>query len=290
MMPRKLARSPILALLCVLLLVACNRGLPNGSGEYPIQSQSVNFDGHDYSFYWASPDGALHHAQGDDFKLVQDERSFLEVNGGTPVIHVKADEPIAVRGRDREGGFSSWWFPFMLGYAMGGPNLFNPMPVPQTGTPSTTPAYRYPPTDTFARGDSLHGSETTTRNSPPDYRKVQPAPYAVSGQNGGTGGGAAATNKAPAPVAGQSGGVGSGSAATDKGAATTSGQSGGVGSGSAASDKSAAPAGAGSAATDKTSPGGSVSRPPAAPAPGGSSAPPASSRSGGGIRSGGGRR
>jgi len=72
---------------------------------------------------------------------------------------------------------------------MGGPHLFNPMPVPQTGTASTTPAYRYPPTDTFSRGDSLHGSETTTRPSPPDYRKVQPAPNAVSGQNGGTGGG-----------------------------------------------------------------------------------------------------
>src|SRR5581483_5020468 len=178
-MARRLARTPLLLVLASLLLLACNRGLPSGSGEYPIRS--LSFDGKEYSFYWTSPDGALHEAHGDDFKLVQDDqRSYLEVGHGTPVLHLKPDEGIAVRGRDSGGSFSSWWFPFMLGYALGGNGPW--VTVPQSGPPPTTPSYRYPPTDTFGRGDTLHGSEATSRPSPPDYRKVQPAPNAVSGQ------------------------------------------------------------------------------------------------------------
>jgi hypothetical protein len=262
--------------LAAVLLVACNQGLPTTAGEYPIRPQSVTFDGNEYSFYWTAPDGQLHQARGDDFKLVQDDRTYLEVGTGTPVLHLTSEEPVAVRGQDHQGGFSSWWFPFMLGTWLGGgpPILSNPQPVPQTGAPPGTPAYRYPPTDTFGRGDTLHGSEVTSRPSPPDYRKVQPAPYAVSGQGGGVGAGAAASNKDAVGQAGQAGGAGAGSAASNKGTTGQAGQSGGVGSGSAATAKGGATAD--SAATA------------AAPSRSGPSAP--SPRSGAGAGRVGGRR
>jgi hypothetical protein len=297
-------RSPLPHLiLSLLLLVACGgpatRGLPSSAGEYPVQS--VAFDGRQYSFHWAGPDGQLHRAQGEDLKLVQDERSFLEVGKGTPVLHLKSDEPVTVHGRDSGGGFSSVWFPFLLGYALGGGGPW--VTVPQTGPPGTTPSYRYPPTDKFGPGDTLHGSEATSRPAPPDYRKVQPPPNAVSGQNSGTGGGTAATNRDPAAISGQSGGAGAGSAATDRGTGAISGQSGGAGAGSAATSKdpngAVAPGGtgAGSAATDRgrtgrTDPGVSA---PSAPAsgdgvtsrPSGGSAPARPGVSSSGARSGG---
>lgn len=280
---RPLTRSSLaLLVFSLLLLLGCNRGLPPSAGEYPVQA--VTFDGREYSFYWAAPDGTLHQARGDDFKLVQDERSFLTVGQGTPVLHLRPDEPVTVLGRDRAGEFTSLWFPFLLGYALGGLG-------PPSGPPPTTPTYRYPPTDTFGRGDTLYGNEATARPGPPDYRKVQPAPNAVSGQNQGTGDGTAATNRAPAAVSGQSGGVGAGTAATDKGRAAISGQSGGSGAGSAATEKGGFAAGSGTAATDRgrtgrengglTAPpsGGWTSRP-----PGGAVPRPGASASGGGRR------
>ena len=295
-MTRRFTQSPLLLAFAALLLLACNRGLPSGGGEYTIRS--VAFDGKEYSFFWESPDGGLHEAHGDDFKLVQDDqRSYLEVGHGTPVLHLKPDEGIAVRGRDSGGGFSSWWFPFMLGYAMGGNGPW--VTVPHSGPPSTTPSYRYPPTDTFGRGDTLHGSEATSRPTPPDYRKVQPAPNAVSGQGAGTGGGTAATNKDAGASSGQSAGTGAGSAASNKGTAAGSGQSGGVGAGGAASNKNdgASPgSGSGSAASDKGGAGSGLSAPapPAAPGGGitsrpgpGSNSGSGSSRSSGGARAGG---
>jgi hypothetical protein len=268
-MARRLTRSSPVALLLAVLLVACSGGgaLPRSPGEYPVQS--VSFDGRDYGFLWADSGGALHQARTSDVKLVQDEqRTFLEVGNGTPVLHMKPDEAIAVRGRDGGGGFSSMWFPFMLGYALGGTGPW--VNVPHSGPPSTSPSYRYPPTDTFGRGDTLHGSEATSRPTPPDYRKVQPAPNAVSGQGAGTGGGAAATNKDTVGSSGQSGGAGAGSAASDKGVGANSGQTGGVGAGAAASNKNdgaSAGTGAGSAASERGRSGSSV---------GGSAAPESS--------------
>ncbi len=287
---RRLTHPSLVVTLLLGLVLACGgRGLPSGAGEYPVQG--VSFDGKQYSFLWAGADGALQRAQTDDLKLVQDERSFLEVGNGAPVLHLKADEPVAVRGRDNGGAFSSMWFPFFMGYALGG-----------MGSGWSTPSYRYPPTDNFGRGDTLHGNEATSRPAPPDYRKVQPAPNAVSGQNSGTGGGVAATNRDPAAVSGQSGGVGAGSAATDKGSATSGGQSGGTGAGSAASGKDRDGAGvtggtgAGSAATERGRGGAGVGAPseggnPVTSRPGSSGG--GASRPGvgvGGARSGGGRR
>ena len=296
-MPRSFTRSPVVLVVLsifVLLAGACgpsSQGMPKSPGEY--SAQGVSFDGKQYSFMWAGPDGQLHQAKSEDLKLVQGDRTYLEVGQGSPVLHLKAEEPISVSKRDSGGMFSSPWFPFMLGYAMGGG-------LSQTGPAPTTPSYRYPPTDTFGRGDTLHGSEATSRPAPPDYRKVQPAPNAVSGQNAGTGGGAAATNKDPAVSSGQSGGVGAGSAATNKDTGA-SGQSGGTGAGSAASDKApggAVAPGAGSAATDRGSSGGSapgVSAPSGAPDSGsgvtsrpgnggGASRPSAPASGGGGRR------
>jgi hypothetical protein len=292
-MARKLRCLPVLLAVGALLVAACagpaNHDFPRAAGEYPLQTHTVAFDGREYSFAWIAPDTSIHQAKGPDVQLVQDERSYLSVGQGTPVLHLTPDEPIAVRGKDRDGAFTSSWFPFFLGYALAssGPLMGGPAP--------TQPGYRYPPTDTFSRGDTLHGAESTTRAAPPDYSKVKPAPNAVSGQNAGTGAGAAASNRdTNAAVSGQSGGAGSGAAASDKGSAV-SGQSGGGGTGDAASNKgqtttgggaSAAPGGGSGASAVPAS--GSGPAAPAAAAPSNGS----SNRSGpaaapGGARSGG---
>jgi hypothetical protein len=168
-------RSPLVHLaLALLLLVACGgpatRGLPSSAGEYPVQS--VAFDGRQYSFHWAGPDGQLHRAQGEDLKLVQDERSFLEVGKGTPILHLKSDEPVTVHGRDSGGGFSSVWFPFLLGYALGGGGPW--VTVPQSGPASTSPSYRYPPTDKFGRGDTAPGAARLPQGPAPAQRRQRP--------------------------------------------------------------------------------------------------------------------
>jgi hypothetical protein len=148
-----------------------------------------------------------------------------------------------VQGQDHQGAFSSPWFPFLVGAAVGnalgggfggfggrggGQTVIINNPVP--GQPSYgagTPAYRYPPTGSFGRDESLHGSLDTSKPTPPDYTKIQPAPYATSAQASGTGGGAAASNKSPAgAVSGASGA-----------ANATSGQAAGTGGGTAAASK-----------------------------------------------------
>jgi len=211
-MARQIRCLPVLLAVGALLLAACggsaNHGFPGTAGEYPLQAHTVAFDGREYSFAWIAGDASIHQAKGHDVQLVQDERSYLAVGQGTPILHLTQDEPIAVRGKDRDGAFTSSWFPFFLGYALG-----------SGGPAPTQPSYRYPPTDTFSRGDTLHGAEATTRAAPPDYSKVKPAPNAVSGQNTGTGAGTAASNRdTNAAVSGQSGGAGSGAAGAPTGA------------------------------------------------------------------------
>jgi hypothetical protein len=236
----------IVAALLVLSLVtsACGgsgTGAPSTPGEYSVQKDSVHFDGERYQLYWADSGGALHRLDTRNLRLVRDpNRTFLEVQqgGGDPVLHLREDEPISVEGRDRDGSFSSPWFPFLLGATLG--NAFgggrggqtvvinNPAPGERTYDAST-PTYRYPPTGTFGRDEELHGTLDTSKPQPPDYTKVQPAPYATAGKSSGTGGGAAASNKSVGGVSnatsGQAGGTGSGAAASNKGGFANGNQS-----------------------------------------------------------------
>jgi hypothetical protein len=219
-------------------------GSPQTPGTYSVQQNSVRFDGERYQLFWADTNGSLHHLETRDLRLVRDpDRTYLEVpsGGGDPILHLREDESITVEGRDSQGAFSSPWFPFLLGATLG--NTFggrnggqpviinNPAPGERSYTAST-PAYRYPPTGSFDRGESLHGSVDSSKPQVPDYRQVPPAPYATVGQSSGTGGGVAATNKG--------GPSSTGAAATSKGGfakgtqsfSNQSGGTNGVGAGS----------------------------------------------------------
>ena len=252
--------SLFLAALFVLALTttACGaggNGGPSTPGQYSVQKDSVHFDGDRYQLYWADNNGSLHQLNTQKLRMVRDpDRTFLEVpqGGGDPVLHMREDEPITVQGQDHQGAFSSPWFPFLVGAAVGnalgggfggfggrggGQTVIINNPVP--GQPSYgagTPAYRYPPTGSFGRDESLHGSLDTSKPTPPDYSKIQPAPYATSAQASGTGGGAAASNKSPAGAvsgangaananSGQAAGTGGGTAASSKGGFANGSQS-----------------------------------------------------------------
>ena len=227
---------------------AAGDGAPQSAGQYSVQKDSVRFDGDRYQLYWADANGSLHHLDTRKLRLVRDpERTFLDVpqGGGDPVLHLREDEPIAVQGQDRQGAFSSPWFPFLLGTMVG--NTFgggfggrggqtvvinNPAPG-ERSYDAAAPSYRYPPTGSFGRDESLHGSLDSSKAQVPDYSKVQPAPYATTGKESGTGGGVAASNKSPSgqstgatnATSGQSGGTGSGVAASSKGGFASGSQS-----------------------------------------------------------------
>ncbi|TAK27891.1 MAG: hypothetical protein EPO21_23270 [Chloroflexota bacterium] len=264
--------SVILILTLALALVGCSSSnLPKQDGQYELKDQSLTYDGKNYEFYWIDSSGGIHQYKGSNVKLVQDERSFVEIKGGEPVVHLKEDEPVTVLAQDNNGPFNSFWFPFLLGQALGGGLGRGPVVItqPNPGTSQkspTDPAYRYPPTDSFGRGDTLHGDVTNDKPQAPDYTKVKPAPSSVGGKNEGTGGGTAATNKQPSAASGQQGGTGSGNAASSKGgfraspnspgAQAGSGKSGSASSGSGISGKNSG-TGTGGAASGKS--GGSIS-------------------------------
>jgi hypothetical protein len=234
----------IFAILFALSIVASACGAsgdggPAAPGQYSVQKDSIAFDGERYQLYWADTNGSLHRMDTRKLRLVRDpERTFLEVQqgGGDPTLHMREDEPIAVRGQDRQGSFSSPWFPFfagalvgnMLGGGFGGRGggqtviINNPAPGERSHDASS-PAYRYPPTGSFGRDEQLHGTLDSSKPQTPDYNKVQPSPYATSAKASGTGGGTAASNKAPGGASGVTG--------------ATSGQTGGTGAGGAASGK-----------------------------------------------------
>jgi hypothetical protein len=238
-----------IAALCALLLAACgNGGLPSSDGTYAVQSRSVTWDGDQYRFYWADSSGSLHQAHSKDVRLVQDSQNFLQMQDHKGVLHLQPAEPINVLGRDQHGEFTDSWFPFFAGAALG--NALGG---------SRGPTYYYPPTNVYGRGDQIDGSVATGAPKPPDYstikappNAVHPAAGSVAGQNSGTGGGNAATNKGggsngsgPTGTSGQSGGTGSGNAAGNK-SGSSSGSSGSgskIGSGSA--PRPAAPIGGG---------------------------------------------
>jgi hypothetical protein len=217
----------LLVLVGALVLTACSGGggggLPAAPGTYTLKEKSISFDGEKYAFFWADQAGQLHRAQTDDVKLVLGDANKLEVTGEKEaVLYLKQDEPVTVEGRDEQGDFGSFWYPFLIGSMLSrGPIFGGGAPPPDYNRP----IYRYPPTDTFNRGDTIQGNATNTTNRPPDYSRMAPAAGSVSGQSGGAGGGNAATNRAAtAPSSGgQAGGTGTGSAALSKSGSFKSG-------------------------------------------------------------------
>ena len=200
----------VVSLLLVALAGACGsggdsvKGAPSKDGEYTVKPGSISYDGDRYRLLWEDRDGQFRDLSGKGLKMVKDERTFLARSKGETVLHLREDEPIETLARDNNGNYSSPWFPFLVGAAVG--NAFS------------GPRYHYPPTDTFGRGDQLNGSVVTQTAKPPKYEGLPPNPNAVSGQSQGTGGGNAVTNKAEgATVSGQSQGTGAGTAASAKG-------------------------------------------------------------------------
>lgn len=267
---------PLLVVLA-LLATACGSasGAPSSPGQYPVQAGSVHFDGDNYQLYWADSGGSLHHMDTHNVRLVQDPNgTFLEVpQSGDPVLHLRQDEPITVQGQDRQGAFSSPWFPFLLGATLG--NTFgggrggqtivinNPAPGESRSYDPATPAYRYPPTGSFGRDDELHGTVDSSKPQTPDYSRVQPSPYATVGKSSGTGGGSAASNKttvsgASNATSAQAGGAGGGSAASGKGGFASGTQSyskTGSGGSTGAGSQGVLPGGASSGSSSKPSTG-----------------------------------
>jgi hypothetical protein len=254
--PLRRAALILMASVLVLAGTACggggNRGFPKEAGQYEIVKGTLAFDGKDYELAWLDAAGSSHQAKGRDVRMQKDDRTFLEIADGSPLIHLKEDEGVIVRGRDKDGMFESPWFPFFIGYALGGlgnsPTTYYPGDARSRGA-----GYHYPPSDSFGRGDQLNGSVERSKPETPDYGKVKPAPHAVSGQGSGTGGGAAATNKATAPSAGQSGGTGTGSAASGKGG-FANGSGTGVGGGASWGSGSKSGSGSASAPSRPSSP------------------------------------
>src|ERR671936_1077121 len=167
-----------------LVTSACSSagsGGPSSPGSYNVQKGSVRFDGERYDLFWADQSGALHEMQTRKLRLVRDpDHSYLEVpSSGDPILHLDENEPISVEGQDRQGSFSSSWFPFLLGTALGsqfgggrggGTVIINqPAPGERGGYDASTPAYRYPPTGTFGREDDLHGTLDSSKPQAPDH-------------------------------------------------------------------------------------------------------------------------
>ena len=234
------ARRPSLVILATAAVVAlalsgCGRSdFPSQPGDYNLLNNEVRFDGQNYAFRWLAADSSAHQARADKIPLVQDDRTFLRVGGDGPVLHLAEGQSVQVEARDRQGSFATPWYPFFWGPIGGRSTIALP---PDTGGNTRSPSYRYPPTDSFGRNETLGGSLPSPASSPPDYARVPNARDTVAGQAGGTGGGTAATNRASGPVSGQSGGGGSGAAASDRALAPVGGQGGGSGGGSAASEK-----------------------------------------------------
>lgn len=228
---RRLSVGLILVLVLPLVLAACGdtSGLPSQPGRYTLKEKSVSFDGERYAFFWADGAGNLRQARSRDVKLRLDNESYLEITASKePILHLKQDEPVTVEGRDRQGDFGNFWYPFLIGSMLSrggsGPVIVNNPPPADYREPT----YRYPPTDRFDRGDTISGNVASPRPGTPDYARLPQTSGTVGGQLGGTGGGNAATNKADASAAasGQSGGTGAGSAVLNKSGSFKSGAAG----------------------------------------------------------------
>ncbi|MDP2726640.1 MAG: hypothetical protein Q8P59_03760, partial [Dehalococcoidia bacterium] len=103
MIYRKRLLLLVLATLALLLVACSSSGLPSQPGDYDIQAKTINYDGQEYSFYWVDKDKTLHLSRQDDIKMVQDSRTYLEMRGNEPILHLGEEEPISVKGEDRNG-------------------------------------------------------------------------------------------------------------------------------------------------------------------------------------------
>ena len=178
-----------------------NAGFPTAAGNYELRPKSLQMDtGGTYYFWWytSGSGGAINLARGSNVQLVEDDRTFLQVeSGNSQVLHIKSDEPLAlvapgeagmaqtaapVAGQ-QVGGYGmgpALWYPFFL---MGG-----------TGGFSRTPGYYAPPSGDVQPGGQVQGS-TRSVAAPTSAPSFTLKTTAVSGRAGGTGSGSAATSK-----------------------------------------------------------------------------------------------
>lgn len=203
-----------IAALAVIASACSGSQLPAERGDYDLQNNEIRFDGQKYAFRWIGRDSQVHDARTDGIKLVHAESTLLRMGDDGPVLHLAENQPVQVEARDNRGHFVAPWYPFLWGGYGGRPYVGLPQ---DAGGNARAPSYRYPPSDSFGRDDTLAGSLPSTRPDPPDYARVPSARDAVAGQGGGTGGGAAATGRTSSPIGGQGGGVWTGSAASEKG-------------------------------------------------------------------------
>lgn len=221
-----------------------NAGFPTAPGEYQLRPASLQMDtGGTYYLWWytSGSGGALNLARGSNVKLVEDDRTFLQVQAGAPpILHLKTEEPVALvaatsagqpqtaptsgANEQRSGGagfMSPWmWYPFFL--TGGGTNTViveRDRPVDRATT--RTPGYYAPPSTDIEPGGQVRGG-TRSASAPSSAPSFQLKTTTVSGRAGGTGSGTAATAK-------------SGDSATRVGAPRNSGFSSGTGSGSSGS-------------------------------------------------------
>jgi len=185
----------------IVLVAACGRGdgLPSAAGEYTVKSKSISFDGERYIFQWApeTKGSDLAWAKTNDVRLQLDDRTFLQVDAGKKaVLHLTQDEPVTLVRDDRGTHYESSWYPY----------YYQPGTTVVVEREYRQPVYVYPPTGDFKNGEQVQGSvHADAPANAAQIQKLRQSSNTVAGQNGGTGGGNAATNKsgsaAPAAVA-----------------------------------------------------------------------------------------
>lgn len=224
-----------------------NLGFPSTPGNYELRKDSIQVDtGGNYYLYWIDPakPGEAVFARGSDVRLVEDDKTFLEIGSDLrPVLHNFTEDRIAMVDPSstqpvasatpgstvsNSGGFypsMGFWYPFFV--PGGGRTVIieNDRGFSEADrTARRSPAYYTPPSaDVDPGGTVSGGNRTATMPKTAPSFTLGAGARGVSGQSGGTGSGSAATSKSGSGVStprssGFFGGTGSGSAASGKGA------------------------------------------------------------------------
>lgn len=217
-------------------------GLPLRAGRYELLKDSVVRDRKGiFEFAWLDEQRQPHNAYTSKLRLQDGSKWELEIPGDNadPILTMPQDgnirlveDSLAARQPSQsyvrhDYPWTSSWLPFAAGMLVG--NLT-----------SRGPGYYYPPPGNYDVGTTVRGGRVTSAPAPPRDRVIG-LRSGVSGQAGGTGQGAAVTNKL-----GTSAGTGRNTGAGTTGASgATSGQAGGQGTGSAVTGKSGASGGSG---------------------------------------------